>query len=276
MTGVRYRDGILDERETICWGILTGLQPARVLDAYLEQKTIVRMQWPALSPELNPIEQVRIALSLVEDPYCSPVKDEATAIQRSMMNLRDIEVRCMKTAPMCYESSSDYETKAFRVRCAEATVSGVLALISGTAVKVHIERYFKFDVLQSMNIPYITGTVFAFLVFAGALQGIEKIMPSRYEKKAEQYNRAAAGWQQLELQITAFLAAAIEGQITAAECRAYTEECVEKRKEICLIACPDQSVYEKYESDKEKLESLIKRKKTLRDFHAKRRKECLY
>ncbi|XP_048241350.1 uncharacterized protein LOC124112814 [Haliotis rufescens] len=211
-----------------------------------------------------------------EDPYCSPVKDEETAIRRSMMNLRDIEVRCFKAAPMCYESLSENESKAFRVRCAGAAVSGVLALLSGARVTAPIERYLEIKILQSMKVPYIIGTVFAFLVFAGALKGIETIVPSGYEKKAEQYNRAAAEWQQLELKITAFLAAAIEGQITAKECKAFTEHCAKKRKKICLIACPDQSIYKKYESDNNLVESLIKRKKTLRKFHKRLQEEGLF
>ena len=32
---------------------------ARITDQYLEQATIVRMEWPARSPDLNPIEHAR-------------------------------------------------------------------------------------------------------------------------------------------------------------------------------------------------------------------------
>ena len=54
-------------RQTVCWCnrnqfILMDdnarLYRARVVEEYIHQETIVRMDWPACSPDLNPIEHV--------------------------------------------------------------------------------------------------------------------------------------------------------------------------------------------------------------------------
>ena len=68
MTGVRYRDDILDVyRHTVRWCNRTQFilmddkarpHRARMVQEYLQQETIIRMDWPACSPDLNPIEHV--------------------------------------------------------------------------------------------------------------------------------------------------------------------------------------------------------------------------
>ena len=68
MTGVRYRDEILDIYVRPYAGAVgpqfilmdDNARPhrARVVEMYLQQKTIVRMDCPACSPDLNPIEHV--------------------------------------------------------------------------------------------------------------------------------------------------------------------------------------------------------------------------
>ena len=68
MTGVRYRDEVLDVYVRPYAGAVgpdfilmdDNARPhrARVVDEYLERETIVRMDWPARSPDLNPIEHV--------------------------------------------------------------------------------------------------------------------------------------------------------------------------------------------------------------------------
>lgn len=77
MTGVRYRDEILNVYVRPYAGAIgpnfilmdDNARPhrARVVDRFLEQETIVRMEWPARSPDLNPIEHVwnmlQVALS---------------------------------------------------------------------------------------------------------------------------------------------------------------------------------------------------------------------
>ena len=66
MTGVRYRDEILDVYvrpyasaigpQFILMDDNARPHRARVVEDYLQQETIVRMDWPARSPDLNPIE----------------------------------------------------------------------------------------------------------------------------------------------------------------------------------------------------------------------------
>lgn len=68
MTGVRYRDEILNVYVRPYAGAVgpdfilmdDNARPhrARVVNQFLEQETIVRMDWPARSPDLNPIEHV--------------------------------------------------------------------------------------------------------------------------------------------------------------------------------------------------------------------------
>ncbi|XP_071109952.1 uncharacterized protein [Haliotis cracherodii] len=207
-----------------------------------------------------------------ENLYCSPAEDSETAIKKSMMNLRDIEVRCFRAAPMCYSSSSENENKAFYVRCLAAAISGGVAVFSGAAAshtaKLIIKLHSNFKYLN-----YLIGSGSAILVFAGMMKGIEKVIPSIYERKAEKLNEAAAEWQLLELRIKAFLAAAVKDTITVDNCKQYTEECAEKRKEICLIARPDQSVYKQYESD---MDLILDRKKRLRQIHEKIIEEKLF
>jgi transposase len=75
MTGVWYRDEILAVYvrpyasavgpEFILMDDNTCRHRTRVAEQYLQQETIVRVDWPARSPELNPIEHVRNMLQIV-------------------------------------------------------------------------------------------------------------------------------------------------------------------------------------------------------------------
>ena len=68
MTAVRYRDEVLDVFVRPYAGavgenfiLMDDNAPphrARIIDQYLEDETIIRMDWPAPSPDLNPIEHV--------------------------------------------------------------------------------------------------------------------------------------------------------------------------------------------------------------------------
>ena len=68
MTGVRHRDEILDVYVRPYAGAIgpqfilmddnARRHRARVVEDYLQQETIVRMDWPACPPDLNPIEHV--------------------------------------------------------------------------------------------------------------------------------------------------------------------------------------------------------------------------
>ena len=68
MTGLRYRDEILDIYVRPYGGAIgsqfilidDNARPrrARVVEDYIQQETIVRMDWPKCSPDLNPIEHV--------------------------------------------------------------------------------------------------------------------------------------------------------------------------------------------------------------------------
>ena len=65
-TGVSYRDEILDVNIRPYAGAIgrrfilmdDNARPHRVVEDNLQQETIVRMDWPACSPDLNPIEHV--------------------------------------------------------------------------------------------------------------------------------------------------------------------------------------------------------------------------
>ena len=66
MTGIRYRDEILasivrlyagaNGDDVILMDDNATLHRARIVNEYLQQETIERMDWPAKSPDLNPIE----------------------------------------------------------------------------------------------------------------------------------------------------------------------------------------------------------------------------
>ena len=51
---------------------------ALIVDAYLEQKTIHRMQWPARSQDLSPIQQVSDAVGRRIDTFNTPPRILAT------------------------------------------------------------------------------------------------------------------------------------------------------------------------------------------------------
>ncbi|XP_046563038.1 uncharacterized protein LOC124271905 isoform X1 [Haliotis rubra] len=208
-----------------------------------------------------------------DDSYNSPAKDENTAIERSLMNLRDIEVRCMKAARMCYASSSKYEHNGFYIRCVGAVAFGVTSSLSGPVIEHFVKPYTQSHILDSEFLLYLIGTGLAIVIFFGVVRAVEKAIGTWYDEKAPKFNEAAAKWQELELRIKAFLAAAVKDTITVQDCKLFTEECAKKRKEICLIACPDQSVYTKYQSDNK---VLIERMENLREMHKKRRQKHLF
>ncbi len=68
MTSVCYRDGILDIYIRLYAGAIgpqfilmddnARLHHARMVEEYLQQETIICMDWPACLPDLNPIENV--------------------------------------------------------------------------------------------------------------------------------------------------------------------------------------------------------------------------
>ncbi|XP_046584405.1 uncharacterized protein LOC124291462 [Haliotis rubra] len=220
---------------------------------------------------------VKDTITVSDDSYNSPAKDENTAIERSLMNLRDIEARCMRAAPMCYASSSEYEDKGFKIRCAGAAASGGISLFSGFAgsavMEPVVKHYSQVLILRSKYFPRLTGFGIGIATFFGMLQATDRVIGTWYYEKAPKYNKAAAVWQELELRIKAFLAAAVKDTITVQACKEFTDECAKKRKDICLIARPDQEVYKKFESDNERL---IKRLENIRDFHQKRREKRLF
>ncbi|XP_046563039.1 uncharacterized protein LOC124271905 isoform X2 [Haliotis rubra] len=191
-----------------------------------------------------------------DDSYNSPAEDEDTAIERSLMNLRDIEVRCRRAAHS-YIATSKYENNGFFFRCAGAAVSGgtsLLAVFAGNEVMGPVvETYVKVHIRQSMC---FIGIVIGIVTFLGMLKGIDSVIGAWFYEKAPKYNQAAAEWQEMELRIKAFLAAAVKGTITVQDCKLFTEECAEKRKKICLIALPDQKPLTRYQTD---YELLIKR-----------------
>jgi hypothetical protein len=79
MTGVRYRDEILDVYvrsyvgavgpEFILMNDNTCRHRAMVVEQYLQQGTIVCMDWPACSPDLNLIEHVCTCNMLQACPF---------------------------------------------------------------------------------------------------------------------------------------------------------------------------------------------------------------
>ncbi|GFY32148.1 transposable element Tcb1 transposase [Trichonephila clavipes] len=68
MTGHIYRDVILEERVRLFRGATSAeflfmddsdrLHHANIVDECLQSEDITRMDWPAYSPDLNPIEHV--------------------------------------------------------------------------------------------------------------------------------------------------------------------------------------------------------------------------
>ncbi|KFM64001.1 Testis-specific serine/threonine-protein kinase 1, partial [Stegodyphus mimosarum] len=63
---------------------------ARIADDYLQQETIMRMEWPARSPDLNPIEHVSDALerrSAALSPPPQTFAELATALQEQWLSL---------------------------------------------------------------------------------------------------------------------------------------------------------------------------------------------
>nr|KAG5706368.1 hypothetical protein BaRGS_033129 [Batillaria attramentaria] len=64
LTAIRYRDEILDPVVRPYAGanglMYDNARPhrARIVDQYLEEESMERMEWPARSPDLNPIEHV--------------------------------------------------------------------------------------------------------------------------------------------------------------------------------------------------------------------------
>ncbi|GFW46366.1 transposable element Tcb1 transposase [Trichonephila clavipes] len=81
MTGHIYRDVILEQHARLFWGAMCAEflfmddnarpHPANIVDECFQSEDITRMDWPAYSPDMNPIEHVWDMLGRPR-PTCLP------------------------------------------------------------------------------------------------------------------------------------------------------------------------------------------------------------
>ncbi|KFM66351.1 Transposable element Tc3 transposase, partial [Stegodyphus mimosarum] len=62
---------------------------AHIIDDYLQQETIMRMEWPGRSPDLNLIQQVWVTLARCLAILNPPPQTLATALQEQWLSLTD-------------------------------------------------------------------------------------------------------------------------------------------------------------------------------------------
>jgi transposase len=91
LTGIIYRDEILHPNVRVYAGAIgdviilmddnARLQRARVVTDYLENKTIERMYWPSLSPDLNPKEHAwhKLQQTISSHPELPKNREELSA-----------------------------------------------------------------------------------------------------------------------------------------------------------------------------------------------------
>ncbi|XP_071109945.1 uncharacterized protein [Haliotis cracherodii] len=203
------------------------------------------------------------------DAYFDQCKDEAAAIRKSTEILRNIEVRSRRAAIMCYKTSSTNEY-SYRVYASLASiVSALVMILTYPFLSKMIEKFLPEIVSSLMTIPAAATAIVVILGIISVIFVPSSVLAPYYQDRNTRYNKAAAGWQALELQISAFLATAIEGKVSSAEYKSFVDECIKKREEICLTARPDEKIYQEYQKGK----SIYERDEKVNNIHKERIKK---
>ncbi|GBO36068.1 hypothetical protein AVEN_187631-1 [Araneus ventricosus] len=108
VTGVRYRDEILEPYVRLFRGAVgpefilmddnAGLHRTLLVDEFLESEDIRRMDWPARSPDLNPIEHIWDALGraiATRNPLPRTIQEMKTALLNEWDQLQQEMINCL-------------------------------------------------------------------------------------------------------------------------------------------------------------------------------------
>ncbi|XP_071089487.1 uncharacterized protein [Haliotis cracherodii] len=195
-------------------------------------------------------------------PQPQPVHQDQV-IEACRELLMDIRIRSMIGSDIMYYQAVSYDYWAHWMLIAASGIMGVVAV--GLCQYIPVGDGWITDITK-ITMGFITAT-------SGTFKAGSMLLHKKFEKKQKLFNKAGAGWQELELNILHFLATT-EDTDNRDKYEKFTKDCIEQQTKLKCMAIAEKSLSIYMSKSTEHFPSaIVARYKYKRDFFARTRAE---